>query len=197
VDKSDLSVVLLTGGTSRRMGTDKAQLEFGTDTLLMFQLAQIPRGISVIVVGETQETVREVDFTRESPAGSGPVAAIAAGLDRVKSTEVALLAVDTPFAATHVLELELPIGSDAVIPQDQGGKPQFLAGVYRSKSLRTAMARLGSPAGKSMRELVAEIPEIEYVQLTQANAEFFLDIDTPEDLATARELLGKRPKVGP
>ena len=54
VDKSDLSVVLLTGGTSRRMGTDKAQLEFGTDTLLMFQLAQIPRGISVIVVGETQ-----------------------------------------------------------------------------------------------------------------------------------------------
>ncbi len=60
------------------MGTDKASVKLGNDTLLDFQLAQIPSGVPTIVVGEAMAARPEVMFTREDPPGSGPVAAVSA-----------------------------------------------------------------------------------------------------------------------
>ena len=197
VEKTDLSVILLTGGTSRRMGRDKADLPFGPDTLLMFQLARIPLGIQIIVVGESHDSLPDVVFTRENPVGSGPVAAVAAGLEFVDSPCVVLLGVDTPFALPHLLSLELAPAVDALIPRDLKGKPQYLTGIYRTQSVRWALDRIGPPVGKSMRQLIGELLTVEHVQLTSGNAESFLDIDTPADLAAALEMLRRHPKVGP
>jgi len=197
VEKTDLSVILLTGGTSARMGRDKADLPFGPDTLLMFQLARIPPGIQIIVVGESHDSLPAVVFTRENPVGSGPVAAVAAGLEFVDSPCVVLLGVDTPFALPHLLSLELAPAVDALIPRDLMGKLQYLTGIYRTQSVRWALDRIGPPVGKSMRQLIGELPTVEHVQLTSGNAESFLDIDTPADLAAALEMLRRHPKVGP
>ncbi len=197
VNKSDLSVILLTGGSSRRMGSDKASLDFGNDTLLKFQLDQIPHGFLVIVVGESIEAGPELMFTREDPPGSGPVAAIAAGMALVNSPVVLLLAVDAPFALPQLLDLDLAPHANALIPRDQGGKVQYLAGIYRTDPLRCALERLGSPEGKSMRELISNLPNVELLALTVENAKYFIDVDTPADLATAREFMSKHPKVDP
>ncbi len=198
VNKSDLSVILLTGGSSRRMGSDKASLDFGHDTLLKYQLGQIPHGFPVIVVGEhDDDAALEVRFTREDPPGSGPVAAIAAGLELVITSQALLLAVDAPFVLPQLLNLELGPNDNALIPRDQGGKVQYLAGIYRSDPLRCALERLGSPEGKSMRELISNLPNVELLALTVENAKYFIDVDTPADLATAREFMRKHPKVGP
>ncbi len=197
VNKSDLSVILLTGGLSRRMGSDKARLEFGHDTLLKFQLGQIPHGFPVIVVGEHDDAPLEVRFTREDPPGSGPVAAVAAGLELVITSKTLLLAVDAPFVLPQLLNLDLGPNDNALIPRDQGGKVQYLAGIYRTDPLRCALERLGSPEGKSMRELISNLPNVELLALTVENAKYFIDVDNPQDLATAREFMRKHPKLGP
>lgn len=197
VDKDLVSVILLTGGSSRRMGSDKASLQFGDNTLLTFHLRQIPSEFPVVVVGESVDTWPEVTCTREDPPGAGPVAAIASGLEHVTTPEVLILAVDTPFALPQLLRLELSPNSHALIPRDPSGRAQFLAGLYRSDSLRLALERLGAPENKSMRELTSHLPSIDYHDLSPETAQDFMDLDTPEDLATARELLVSHPKVMP
>lgn len=197
VDTCLLSVILLTGGSSRRMGSDKASLEFGGDTLLTFHLKQIPSEFPVVVVGESIDTWPNVTCTREDPPGAGPVAAIASGLEHVTTPMVLILAVDTPFALPQLLRLELGPGSPALIPRDTSGKAQYLAGLYRSDSLRRALGQLGTPDNKSMRELTSHLESIDYYELGPENAQDFLDLDTPENLATARALLAVPPKVMP
>ena len=197
VDTCLLSVILLTGGSSHRMGSDKASLEFGGDTLLTFHLKQIPSELPVVVVGEPIDTWREATYTREDPPGAGPVAAIASGLEHVTTPVVLILAVDTPFALPQLLRLELGPNSHALIPRDLGGKAQYLAGLYRSDSLRRALEQLGAPDNKSMRELTSHLQSIDYHELSPETAQDFMDLDTPEDLATARELLASHPKVMP
>ena len=197
VNKSDLSVIVLTGGSSRRMGSDKASLNFGPGTLLQFQLNQIPNNIPIIVVGDVADAGSDVLFTRENPPGSGPVAAIAAGLELVTTAGVLLLAVDAPFAAPHVLTLNLTPGHDAIVPKDLNGKAQYLAGLYRSDSLRHALEKLGSPKNRSMRELISHLPAVEFIELNSDNAHDFVDLDTLEDVTHARETLRNRPTVGP
>ncbi len=197
VDTCLLSVILLTGGSSRRMGSDKASLEFGDDTLLAFQLKQIPSTFPVVVVGETIDTCREVTYAREDPPGAGPVAAIASGLEHVSTPVVLILAVDTPFALPQLLQLELGPESHALIPRDPSGKAQFLAGLYCSDSLRRALGELGTPDNESMRELTSHLQSINYYELSPEKAQDFMDLDTPKDLETARESLASHPKVMP
>ena len=189
VNKPEVSVILLTGGSSRRMRTDKASVKLGNDTLLDFQLAQIPTGVPTIVVGETVTTHPEVVFTREDPPGSGPVAALSAGLALTRTSAVVLLAVDAPFALPHLLRLHLGPNDTALIPQDLMGKPQYLAGIYHSTALQAALDELGDSTNTSMRELITHLPEAKYFALTPENADYFMDLDTPEDLAAAQALL--------
>ena len=197
MNKPEVSVILLTGGSSRRMRTDKASVKLGNDTLLDFQLGQIPPGVPTIVVGEAVTTHPEVVFTREDPPGSGPVAAVSAGLALTRTSAVVLLAVDAPFALPHLLRLHLGPNDTALIPQDLMGKPQYLAGIYHSTALQAALDKLGDSTNTSMRELITHLPEAKYFALTPENADYFMDLDTPEDLAAAQALLLLHPKVGP
>jgi molybdopterin-guanine dinucleotide biosynthesis protein A len=207
VDSVELSVVLLAGGSSRRMGSDKANIEFGSGTLLTFQLKQIPSTYSVVAVGETIDARSKItgptitgptmSWTRENPPGAGPVAALAAGLELVNTPAIALIAVDAPFALPRLLQCKLDSNSHALIPREHGGKVQYLAGLYRSESLRRALKQLGSPTNKSMRELTAHLPSIDYLELGTEDASDFMDIDTPQDLVTAREILRMHRRVKP
>ena len=197
VHNPEISIILLTGGSSRRMGTDKASVKLGNDTLLDFQLAQIPSGVPTIVVGEAITNHPELFFIREDPPGSGPVAAVAAGMTLTRTPEVVLLAVDAPFALPQLLRLHLDPNDTAMIPQDLAGKPQYLAGLYLSTALKAALDHLGDPTNKSMRELVTHLPRTKYFALTPENADCFMDLDTPEDLTAAQASLPKHPKVDP
>ena len=202
VNSGELSVILLAGGSSRRMGSDKANIEFGSGTLLTFQLEQIPSTFCVVVVGESINIKPTINWptitcTRENPPGAGPVAALAAGLEHVNTPAIALLAVDAPFALPRLLRCKLDPNSHALIPREHGGKIQYLAGLYRSESLRRALEQLGSPTDKSMRELTAHLPSIDYLELGPEDGQDFMDIDTPRDLVTAREFLRTHPRVKP
>jgi molybdopterin-guanine dinucleotide biosynthesis protein A len=108
-----------------------------------------------------------------------------------------LIAVDAPFALPRLLRCKLDPKSPALIPREHGGKVQYLAGLYRSESLRLALKQLGSPANKSMRELTAHLPSIDYLELGIEDASDFMDIDTPQDLMTAREILRTHRRVKP
>jgi molybdenum cofactor guanylyltransferase len=146
-----------------------------------------------VVVGPSDHAARAdltgVRWVREEPPGGGPVAALAAALP-LPADVVVVGAGDAPFAGEAVPSLLAAVsrGVDGAIGVDAYGRDQPLLGVYRVASLRAALA-VGDPAGARLRDVVARLR----VARVPIGARAALDLDTPEDLATAEGLLSSEP----
>jgi molybdopterin-guanine dinucleotide biosynthesis protein A len=183
------TAVVLSGGRGSRLGADKAAVLIDEVSSMNHVLVSLPAAIHVIVVGpEPRNPVRSVTVTRESPIGGGPVAALAAGLQLVTSTIVAVVATDMPFAGRLLARLvqELPAGVDALMPIDTAGRRQPLCAAYRTTALRSAMSLLGDPNGASMRALTAHLVVSEILIEDDTSLH---DIDTTGDLDRARAIM--------
>jgi molybdopterin-guanine dinucleotide biosynthesis protein A len=178
-------------------GVDKEGILVGGRTLAERAVAAVADAQQVIAVGRPLPGARNV---REEPPGSGPVAAIAAGLAHVEVDVVVVLATDLPFvtgAAVGLLVAGLAADADAsgAFPIDGEGRDQPLCGAWRADRLRAALAALGDVAGASVRSLVARAgPVVRLRDLGSAAAPPWFDCDTPADLAEAEQLL--RPELG-
>lgn len=169
------SVIVLSGGTNKRFGSDKSQALLNGITLLDHVLSFIPTDIKTVIVGK--------DVFEDPPLG-GPVAGIARGLQEIDTAFVAVAAVDMPYGSSLFSQLLDAIKSDAVMPVDSDGFKQPLCAIYRRDSLLLALEKLGDLHGQSMRALcdVLSIDEI------QVKPSALIDIDTPADLIAAHEL---------
>lgn len=182
------SLVVLSGGTSRRLGRDKATTHVGGHTLLARVLAGVPAAVPVVVVGPPiPDLPGPVTWCREDPPGSGPLAAIGAGVQHARTATVGVLATDMPFAAgvvAQALALLAAAGPsvDAVLPTDPAGRRQPLAGAYRADALRRALAGLAPLAGKPVRAVLQHLRVMEW----PVPAADLADVDTATDLGSAR-----------
>ena len=185
--RANWTAIILTGGTSRRFGSDKSQARLSKYSLLDEILRSLPVEVPVIVVGPAlANSVRTVQLTREQPINGGPVAGISAGLLLVQTDLVGVIATDMPFAAPLISQLvdELPDEADGIVPIDATGFQQPLCAVYRVDALRKALAQLGNPHGQSMRSLTTLLSVHEVVMGDDAQ-NVLMDIDTPSDLEHA------------
>ncbi len=172
---------MLTGGTSSRLGRDKATAVVAGQRMIDRILASIPADIPVIVVGPDPQVARPVLVTRENPQGSGPACAIAAALPHVNTQVVAVLAVDMPFGSVEVGGLIKHLGAhDAAIPVT-GGHRQPLNAVYRTVALRG----VDYTPGMSVRTMLVGLD----IHEVSADAAQFVDIDTPSDLEAVERRL--------
>lgn len=184
----DFDGIVLAGGDARRLGgRDKAALVIGGVRLLDRAVAALAEAKHVIVVGPHRRSPAGLEWTLESPSGTGPVAALAAGLERTDARTVAVLAVDLPFANRAVVSrLVSSIGShDGAALVDPSGTLQPLAAAYRPDALRRAVARLRSVEHASMNSLIAGLSLVR-VRETMA----WRDCDTWDDVVAARRALG-------
>jgi molybdopterin-guanine dinucleotide biosynthesis protein A len=194
------SAVVLTGGGSRRMGTDKSDLTVGGVALLHRLLREWPPHVPVVISGPDPGPVdRPAVVTVEDPPGGGPVAGIAAAVVAVTTPVTALVAVDQPFAAPLVARLAARMielqatqdpgaeaAPDALVPVDADGSRQPLCAVYATRALVRRCADLPSHgAGVSVRALIAGLV-VRDVPLLDDEAHQALDVDTPADLQRAR-----------
>ena len=128
------AAVILTGGTATRLGgTDKAGLAHAGRSLLEHALGAVADAAEVVVVGPQVSTSRAVVFTREFPAGGGPLAGIAAGVAALDGAHelVVVLAVDMPHVTrATVSRLLAAVGDDdAAWLVDASGRRQLAAAV--------------------------------------------------------------------
>lgn len=186
------AVVLAGGRASRLGGIDKTALVFDGMQLLERALAAVSGARRVAVVGPAELRGRlaaSVHLVTESPRFGGPVAAAAAGLERLgpdAAPRVALLAADLLMPAEALGEL-LAVGSlasraDAVVAADSAGRMQPLLGVYGTAALRRAVAATAPLAGASMRALLGGMLVCQ-VRLPDS---LCADVDTPHDLGLLR-----------
>lgn len=194
------AAIILAGGRATRLGgAAKPLLEVDGVTLLQTALDAADAGdcLPLIVVGPTSSSDPRIRWVREEPPFGGPAAAILAALPMLETTEVLVLAADLPRAPEAVSALleaaALASYADGLCLADGSGRPQWLTGVYRTAALREAAGRLpGDGANASMRELLADLE----IATVRAAAGVTADVDTWEDLVTARRRSGPRENSG-
>ena len=150
----------------------------------------------IIAVGPLLGDAVDVDWTREEPPLGGPVAGIAAGMVKMPAERVLILAGDLvrPDAVVHGLlsrrseDAAAPASVDGVV-FSADGHPQWLAGLYRTASVRRALDRMESDRNASARALLGGLA-IEWIVDQEGTT---ADIDSPADLARAREELEETP----
>jgi molybdopterin-guanine dinucleotide biosynthesis protein A len=174
--------VLLTGGTSKRMGTDKARLVVNGETLAA-RSARVLASVCDPVV-EVGPGVSGLPAVQEEPPGAGPLVALLAGVGALGAPKtVILLACDLPNVTSELLRLlvEWP-GSGSVIPVVDE-RFQYACARYGAAALDEA-ATIVRAGGSSLRQLGDS--QCEYISESDwgpvARATDFADVDTPEDL---------------
>src|SRR5437868_6031867 len=133
-----VAALLLTGGASSRMGTDKATLVIGGERLCG-RAARLLRAVAdpVFEVGPGHTDLPRAD---EGPERRGPLAAVAAGAAALPAGVPAIvLAVDMPAVNDALLRAlaEHP-SAGTVVPVDAEGRLQPLCARYSPAALATA-----------------------------------------------------------
>jgi molybdopterin-guanine dinucleotide biosynthesis protein A len=135
--------IILCGGRSRRMGTSKALLPFGAETMLQRVVRLLSTVVSPLVVVAAAEQLlpdlpADVIVTRDEEQGRGPLEGLRAGLkalpERVDSAYVT--SCDVPLLVLDFVRRMIDLLSDhdiAVMEID--GFPHPLSAVYRRNTL--------------------------------------------------------------
>lgn len=182
--------VVLAGGQGRRLGgVVKPALSVGGRRLIDIALDALAGAHLTVAVGAPVPTARPVVWTREMPAGGGPVAALAAALPLVRSRHVVVLAADLPFiTAAAVDRLLIARGAAAAVAGDDDGHDQPLIACYDTAALREAMP--DEPQGASMRSLLRRLEANAAITRIALGGEppVTWDCDTAADLTRAQEL---------
>lgn len=182
--------LLLTGGASRRMGTDKALIEVDGKRLVD-RVAAVLAAVAdpVIEVGPGWSGLPAV---REDPPGSGPLAALGAGAAALREAghdgPFLVLAVDMPRVGVELLRfLAGRAGTATAVPR-AGGHPQPMCARYGPDVLAAVDERLAA-GGRSLRDLLETLAGeglVTWVEEEEwglvAGPDAFSDVDTPEDL---------------
>ncbi len=155
-----LSVVVLAGGRSRRMGRDKAALPVaGHGSLLGRQLALAaalqPRE-RLLSHRRDQHLAAPGDVRRiHDDGGAGPLGGVAAALGAMRGDALLVLAVDLPALQPDLLRRIVGAAPDfhgrvGVVPRGPGG-PEPLAALLPRAALGLARERLARPETRAMR----------------------------------------------
>ena len=178
--------ILLTGGSSRRMGLDKASMPID-GVACAVRIARVLRRVVADAV-EVGPGVSGLPSVREKAPGNGPLVALCAGVEALEvagsSVAALLLACDLPFVTDSVLAtLASWPGRHSVVPVVHG-QPQTLCARWSTDELAEA-PRLVASGHRSMGSLLAR-PGVELVDERAwpepLDPRVLADIDTPADL---------------
>ena len=105
--RADVTAVLLAGGESRRMGTDKARIVCYGKPLWQVQLETLRRlrPAEIFLSARTDRSWRpaDVQFIEDVPPSRGPLSGIAASLAKIRTAHLLALAIDMPFMTENYL----------------------------------------------------------------------------------------------
>lgn len=196
-----LSVMVLAGGNSRRMGQDKALLPVDGVPLLQRTCRvglQCASMVLIVTPRVTQyraiapvacEFVEEKPLTDE-PLPQGPLLGFAQGLAHIQTPWVLLLACDLPYLQVSILQQwqhQIPDDQSAIalLPQrDHHWEP--LCGFYHQRCLATLLPFI-QQGGRSFQKWLTQIP-VQAIALSaspaaaQQETHMLFNCNTPDDL---------------
>jgi molybdenum cofactor guanylyltransferase len=203
-----LSVLILAGGRSRRMGSDKAWLELdGQPLVARVALRILPLASEIIFSAANPELFHQLarslpiatQVVSDRRVDAGPLAGMDAGIRAAHHDLVLALAADMPFVNPQLLRymIDLAEGYDAVVPHVRSRRTgdlmkEPLHALYR----RSCLPAIGAHLAANDFQAFSFLPDVhtrmvEPEEITRLDPEClsFFNVNTPEDWATTQQLL--------
>ncbi len=189
------AALILAGGRSSRMGSDKPLLALDGRTLLQRAVSfwQAQEGIdAVLVAAGSPEHLPDLPEGAvpvfDLYPGCGPMAGLHAAFSRTDAEVLYVSAVDMPYLTADAV-LPLPRGDAAVYQKN--GRPEPLFGVYRRSCLPALEASLAG--GQRKMSALLDALDADYVNLPDAASGLLENLNTRVDYL--RALAGSPPAV--
>jgi molybdopterin-guanine dinucleotide biosynthesis protein A len=185
-----LTAILLAGGESRRMGRDKATIEFEGQPLWKRQLEVLrvvgPEKILISAREEPAWLPIGTELLLDEPPSRGPLSGLTKALEQMRTSHLVALAVDMPFMTSEQMQVlwSLATIGCGVLPM-MGDRAEPLAAIYPAEAAPHFAAWL---AGRdfSLQTLSRHLVRANRVQTWEVpdNArDFFRSVNEPGDLA--------------
>lgn len=191
-----IPVLVLAGGASRRMGTDKRWVPIDGTPMLQRTLERLAPAPCLVIVDPRDPPriplpahARLIPDTRP---GEGPLAALEAGLTVATAPIALVIAGDMPWVEPLVLRLlterlaDHPDADVACLADHQGPRPLPLA--LRREPILPLVTSLLDQGERRLRALVSDaivVAPAEWRMVDPTGATL-RDVDTPADLVVAR-----------
>lgn len=185
IDKKDITGIILAGGKSSRMGTDKGFVNLLGKPFIWYSISAVEPLVSETVIVSNNPDYDVLKYKRVGDVikDAGPLAGIYSGLDQSKTEYNLVLSCDIPMITTAVLEKLLKAeeedGSD-IIQIVSKGKHMPLIALYRKrcknrfyKLLKDGERRLYVALNQCKVKNVVLDPEMDL---------FTTNVNTPEEL---------------
>ncbi len=195
-----VSAVVLTGGASQRMGSDKAHLEFDGKPVSE-RIVRLLAGlvVDVSIVGGSPPDAALAAGARLVADVEGPqcsLRGLVSALVAARSERVLVVATDLPFVTPDLLlALVAWPEADAVVPRDANGRHALCALYRREPVLAAARERLerGELAlGGLLDAIDTAYLEGEALERLDPEGVALTNVNTPDQLAAARERHARR-----
>ncbi len=208
------SAVILAGGNGRRLGAEKALLEFENRPLICWTVEKLFQAVDEVVIVARDEAHAErlqgiishfalrhesgVVFTWDRVAGFGPVAGLSAGMMKAHGDFAFATGCDLPFLNLQVIERLFELVTedeesyDAAVPVQSNGFFEPLHCVYHREkmlsacewALQIAERRIHAP----LQELHVRRILVDLLRPIDPDLLSFFNLNTREDLDEARML---------
>lgn len=203
----DVTGVILAGGQARRMGGgDKGLLDLAGKPMLAHVIQRLAPQVARLVLNVNGDPLRFAAFALPVvadaiPSHDGPLAGVLAGMRwavdaRPSARRIVTVSTDMPFLPEDLavrLLAAIDASSPAIALASSGGRVHPVAGLWPvalAPDLATALGggERGVMAWADRHDTVAV--DFPFVKIGDRSIDPFFNVNTPEDLAHARRLLG-------
>ena len=195
-----IAVIVLAGGQSSRMGTDKALLEIDGKSLLQ-RACEVAAVVTpqVYVLTAWPDRYRSTltkksKFLVEYNPGSGPLVALTQGLTKIAADWILLLACDLPLLDAQIIQnwasqlTALPPSTLAIVPY-QNSRWEPLCGFYRQQSL-PSLQRFIDKGERSFQVWLNQIQAIP-IPVGEKESLMLSNCNTLEEFEQLKSVIGK------
>jgi len=190
----DVTVFILAGGKSTRMGADKAFVEYDGQTLLARAL-ELARSVTpeVLIVGNREKFAAFAPVVEDEFRNCGPLAGIHSALRASPADLNLMLAVDMPFVSApllrHLIAQAQTAPDTLVVVPHVDDRMQPLCAVYRREfadAAEGALHRGQYKIGRLLDQLRTRVVTQTELETAGFFPAIFRNLNTPEDLESAK-----------
>jgi len=184
IEQKDITGIILAGGKSTRMGTDKGFLKFNGKSFIEYSIAALKPLVSqiIIVSNNADYDIFNVKRVEDVIKEAGPLAGIYTGLKTSKTEFNLVLSCDVPLITKEILEMliEAQDRQSDIIQIVSQGKSMPLIALYK-KCCETQFYQLLKNDERRLHVAVNQC-KVKNITLSSQTELFTKNINTPEDL---------------